>query len=368
LHLPDPPTDRRDRLIRPAIRRIRGALRHRFAPSRGISEAERAAILAVAASARASAATWRVLEVRPGDPVLVTLGVDAGVPVAYLRLAREPNPVAGLLAAETAQRALAGRLEGIVPAVIAAGSIDGARWLVESAVAGESGSDRALDAAGRQRAVAAVLDAVRPLHETARARVVGDAEIERWIGDGLRIARNVTDGSPATTAWLARTERRVVDGLRGRTLRVGWIHGDLWLDNDRFAPDEDRVTGIVDWDSAGPDDLALHDLVHLALTTRRRALRHEYGSVLHAAIGATRDLGDEAVLTVGALLDGGASSDRAGEPVSSAIEARIEAGGLDPESILLLAWLRFVATNVRRHPELRRRRQWIDANVRAVIE
>jgi aminoglycoside phosphotransferase len=380
LHLPDRPTDRRDRLIRPAIRRIRGAWRHRFGASASISAAETAVILEHVASASPSAAGWRLLDVRPGDPALASLGADPAAPAAYLRVARSPDAIAGLLRAETAQRALADRLPGLIPEVIAAGLVGDARWLVESAVSGEPGTDRSDDAGDLDGAVAAVVVAVRRIHAASEPRVVGDADVERWIGAGLRVVRDVTDASAETRAWLAATERRLVDALRGATVPIGWIHGDLWLDNVRFVPGEDRVTGIVDWDSAASDDLALHDLVHLALTTRRRAYRREYGSVLLEAVQAVRRLGEGDSVTVGGLLHGAAAPERgrgrehaAGAPSAeldspiAALETPIEAGGLDPESILLLAWLRFVATNVGRHAELRGRRPWIDANVRAVM-
>ena len=144
--------------------------------------------------------------------------------------------------------------------------------------------------------------------------------------------------------------------LRGRTLVAGWIHGDLWPANVLFRRDEFVVSGIVDWDSAGNSELALHDRLHLALTTRRLVERKELGPVLIELLtggGWTDD--DRVVLGAHA------------EPIDEIEEGAEIRSGLSVRTGLWLFWLRFVESNLARHPGLATDRAWMVANVERVI-
>jgi hypothetical protein len=134
-------------------------------------------------------------------------------------------------------------------------------------------------------------------------------------------------------------------------MSAGWIHGDLWPANVLVTGDRPEVSGIVDWDSAEDDELAIHDRLHLAVTTRRLVERQELGPVIAGLLtggGWTDD--DRAVLDVqpgGGLRDG--------------------VSGLLEPTALWLYWLRFVESNLARRPALARDRVWLAANVEQVL-
>ena len=352
----DRPSDRALRSLGPAIRRIRGALGHR-----GPAPSLVRAILGTVAADDPARAAWAATTVRDGDPAVIAVGPPGSEPSAFLRIARSPSAVAGLDVARRAQteaRAAMGAGAEVVPEIVAAGTTDGARWIAERALAGEPGRRLMTDGTRRARAVAAVARAIRPLHGAATARAIDDDDLRTWVTERVRLVASTT---AATRSWADDLERRLDAALRGRMLPVGRIHGDLWLENARFAPGGDRVTALVDWDSSAAAELALQDLVHLAVTTRRRSERRDFGPVL---VDLLDRAGSEAAgpITLRSLL----SAVPTGEPEDTDLDAPI-AAELEPETSLLLAWLRFVQVNVARHPELAADRRWVEANVRRVV-
>lgn len=58
----------------------------------------------------------------------------------------------------------------------------------------------------------------------------------------------------------------------------GFGHGDFWYEN--LLIDNGRLTGVIDWDSAGPGRLPLLDLLHLRLSARRPVPGYRWGSAL----------------------------------------------------------------------------------------
>jgi aminoglycoside phosphotransferase (APT) family kinase protein len=187
--------------------------------------------------------------------------------------------------------------------------------------------------------------AISGLHEaTARSVDVDDALLAQWVDDRIRALMEHRD-SPDRTTGLERVRRAVQAALDGRTMTTGWIHGDYWLGNV-LLDDGGRVTGIVDWEGAAPDELALHDLIHLVLYTRRTIERVHLGRVIRSALDAPLQEPEDDVLA------------RASEL----------AGGIDRRTAMTLYWLRWVVANLRRHPDLGRNRQWQRENVDLVLD
>src|SRR5256885_8087328 len=114
--------------------------------------------------------------------------------------------------------------------------------------------------------------------------VVDDSVLDRWVTARTKViadtlARRSSRESPAPLA-LASIASAIAFDLGGRTLDVGWIHGDLWPANVLVTADGGPISGIVDWDSAEGDELGLHDRLHLAVTTRRLVERKDAGAVI----------------------------------------------------------------------------------------
>ena len=121
------------------------------------------------------------------------------------------------------------------------------------------------------------------------------------------------------------------------------------------------MTGLVDWDSAEVGELALHDRLHLALTTRRLVAHEELGPVLVALLRGAAWTDDDRIVLGADLGLGQRSGPARPLPADEAF------AGLGVRTALWLYWLRFVDTNLLRHPELATDRDWVATNVREVL-
>ena len=299
--------------------------------------------------------------VRPGEPVVFALGRPGAPADAFVRVGRSPSAIAGLVGAEAALTSLgsmpAPNAAALLPRSLGSGVVGPLHWLAETAASGEPGTDRLMDPNARRHAVAAVIRAIEPVHATALETVIGDDLAQRWIDDRIAVARAALGSSPAgsTVAGLDRLQGTLRGRLTGARVRVGWIHGDLWLPNVLFDPSGEDVTGLVDWDSASSREAPLQDRLHLALTTRRRAERRQLGPVV-AELLMNRRWTEDDRLALG--LD---EPDRSWDAPAEALD------GLDATTAIWLYWLRFVETNLARHPELGSDRAWLAENVARVV-
>ena len=330
---------------------------------RSIDRGHAPRILAAIAAVRSEATTWVVQDSRAGEPTILIVGPAGGAPAAIVRVARSRSGQAGLDRAAAALDQLHLRLaalevDALLPVPIARGELSGRTWLAEGALAGMSARTLLPDAEQRRRMLVATTRAIAGLHAaTARPVVVDDAILGRWVTArvaGIAAVLRRGSGAPRDGARLARVAASVAAELRDRTLSTGWIHGDLWPANVLVTSSGAEIRGIVDWDSAEEDELALHDRLHLALTTRRLVERTELGPVVAGLLtggGWTAD--DRAVLDA---------------PSGAGLPGPQEGfSGLPDPTALWLYWLRFVESNLARRPELATDRPWLAANLEQVL-
>lgn len=232
----------------------------------------------------------------------------------------------------------------LVPVRLAEGSTEGHSWLVESAAAGVPASRLLAKGPAVLEAVAA---AAATLHQrTSSEGVVGDAELDRWLDQPMALARTL---GGAAGRWV-RIAAETRSALAGRAVRASWVHGNYTPGNVLIDPQTGTVTGVIDWDWGAPGDLGVLDAVHLVVS----------------AVGDSsgRELGDVVV----AGLRGEAWAGEYGGLVAGSAAATLPGGDVPDRVLLLLFWLRHVASNLAQQPRsYRRNLLWRRRNVEAVL-
>lgn len=276
-----------------------------------------------------------------------------------VKVARAEAGRASLERAAEAQRMIAdiealGSWRARLPRVMSDGHAGDWRFVVETALPGRP---LALPPPGDPRwpaALAASIDAIDGLHrETASvpaATAQGTDRRSRWVDQRIAataslapaISRQDPEAGRALASGLERLATQLGEIVGAGDLPAGWIHGDYWSAN--LLVDEARaVSGIVDWDSAEPDELAAHDVFHLVLYARKLRRREGLGAVVADLLG-------------GVPMD----------PHESAALERSSPPGFGMRTTALLYWLRFVESNLRRQPGLGTSDRWLAANVGVV--
>lgn len=267
--------------------------------------------------------------------------------IAYLRLARRPVGVRSIRRSARILPALGGLLDAEarrpLPELLASGRRNAWSFLVERAVPGSPASQRPphdetwIEPAAR--AIARVHDA------TARVASVDGALLGRMVDRRVgRIGRHLGTADPDLAKLVRSLGAALTDDLAGRTMPLGWVHGDYWAGNI-LLDGADTVTGIIDWDSATCPAPPAVDLLHLLAHARRRRLGTTYGEALSR-------LHDERGLSA----------------TEAAVLATIGASA-EPESrrtTLGLTWLMVIDGSLRRYPPIAANRSWGDDMARGV--
>ena len=365
------PIARTARAVREILRRFGRIGRAEFARQRSsVGARDLATILASLSAVHAEARNWVVHDSRAGEPELMFIGPRGSLPAAIVRVARSSPGRSGLVRAREALEALHVRLApstsvaGVIPKILAYGELDGAAWLAEGAFSGRSGRELLSDPVRRRAVLEETANAIDAIHAaTARETVVGDTEIARWVTDRVRVVSelgtgtNVWRASSGALAALTRIAASVEAAIRGRTVTTSWIHGDLWPANVLLGGAAGAHLGIVDWDSAEPDELPLQDHLHLAISSRRIVDRKDLGTVVADLLGGVPWTLEDRI-----ALGGCAGASPHGPDLLT--EGR---GGLPSATALWLYWLRFVESNLARHPELAADRTWVAGNIERVL-
>ncbi|MGH2719888.1 MAG: phosphotransferase [Actinomycetota bacterium] len=279
------------------------------------------------------------------------VGPEGGPPAAMVKIpssgdGRASQRREGEIVASLRADGRLGDWEALVPVRLAEGTTEGQSWLVESAAPGVPAGRLLAGGAGRE-ALAAAAGAAAALHDrTGRETISGPAELERWVTEPLALARTL-GGSPA---W-ERIAAECRSALEGRPVRSSWVHGNYTPSNVLLDPETTSVTGVIDWDWAAPGDLGVLDAVHLVVS----------------AIGDTsaRELGD-------VVVPGLRGQDWAGEfhdLVTASVATTLPGAEVPDRVLLLLFWLRHVASNLTQQPRYYRRNLlWRRRNVDAVLQ
>jgi hypothetical protein len=287
---------------------------------------------------------------------IVSMGQTGGPPRFVIKMPMTPQAEEGLrretgvLTTLHADERL-GAWRQLIPRPITEGTAG--RWVyrVDTALAGAPPADGVAGEDARGPVLETAAETIHVLHRATTRSVHGDRALaERWVDARLR------DLWPrgVRSRWLrsrcARLRGELHDALLGSALRTSWVHGDFWLGNLLISQRDARIRGIVDWDAASPDELALHDVMHLLLYTRRMATGQELGLIVRDQLREAAWSDNELALLgrYGAWCHDGALSDR---------------------HALLLYWLRQVAAHARQqsHRGGSRYRLWERRNVRRVL-
>jgi len=305
-----------------------------------------------AQSAAPGAAGWvlHAAHLSGTQVVVLKVGPPGGTAAAVVKMPATAEGVASqrreaeVLAALGAEESL-GDLTRLVPARLAQGAVAGRVFTVERVVPGVEGRAHLGDPVAAPRVVEAAAAVIGELHRrTAGTVVVDDGVLERWIEARLRVLA----GASGNRAAMDRLASRLRGAFEGRSVEVAWVHGDFWPGNVIFDPATLEVTGIIDWEWAGPGELPAHDLLYLLIQTRMLARGRELGHVLQALLeGAPWEATERTILEAAGVIGEG--------------EATVE-----PE-ILLLVWLRHVASNLVQSPGDARNWIWTSRNVESVL-
>jgi hypothetical protein len=172
---------------------------------------------------------------------------------------------------------------------------------------------------------------------------VDEALLARWVDAPAQRLAAVSANAPA----ISRLKDELRDALAGRTLTAGWIHGDFWAGNLLVTPNGQTITGILDWDLAGADELPSHDLYNLVLSTEQLVRGGGLGDGVCKRLKGARPYDWEHALLSAYL------------PFSDAARQRAS---------LILFWLRYVATCVEKGPRRALSGWWLTKNVEAVLD
>ena len=236
-----------------------------------------------------------------------------------------------------------GSFRDLIPARLAAGEVAGRAYVVERVIAGVDGCHLGDPAA--ERVVAEAAAVIGELHRRTSSPVVIDGpQLDRWIGKRLEVL------VPATRdrALLDRVGTVLAGWWESRSLSVSWVHGDFWPANVMFDPETLAVTGVIDWDWAGPSEPPAHDLLYLLIHARMLTGGREFGDVVSALLdGAPWTAPEQAILEAGGVL--------------APTQARVG------REVLLLVWLRHVAFNLIQAPGDARNWVWTGRNIDPVL-
>jgi aminoglycoside phosphotransferase len=208
----------------------------------------------------------------------------------------------------------------LIPIPLAAGNTGAWTYLLTNRLPGKDSRSPALAETGGL--TSAAIAAIAPLHRrTEQTHVVDDRLLELLVDEP---AERIMTLLPCADV-VKRLAGTLHGDLAGREMTLGWTHGDFHPGNIMVSADG-RVTGIVDWGEARERDLSALDVAFWLLTMPEHG-RRSRGIGGRVADRLNRELpwtpSEERVLadtTVGDLVDG--------------------------RALLLLAWLRHVASNL----------------------
>lgn len=212
-----------------------------------------------------------------------------------------------------------GDWSAVVPVLLAAGESGASSYLFTNMLPGRDG--RQLPPQEMARLTSAAIRAISPLYlRTRSTRVVDDALLNQLVDEPAKVLKTALPSADVVD----RLTRALRSSLAGRTVTLGMTHGDFTAGNI-LADDDARVTGIVDWGDAREHDLPALDIAFWLLTLPGQGRIHGLGRL------------------VADRLD----REQAWTPAERrALGSVAEDELTDGSPLLLLAWLRHIASNL----------------------
>ena len=280
--------------------------------------------------------TWTVRHVvrTVTDRGVVMLGPVGQPVIAVLKMAHTPQAILSLQRNNAALKLLhaderLGSWRTLIPTLLAEGVVHGYHYAIEQAMPGCNAQGLLNDSVLGPRLQLSAAKAINQIHEaTSSVITVGEEIFERWVGVHLRVLRYWNESLPSAMRNRPAIETlasQLRQSLFGLSLSASWIHGDFWCANLLVTPDGSAITGFLDWDLAAADDLPQLDQVQLLISTRKILRGREIGSIMVELLKGGSWLPYEQ-----AILDG----------------AKLPGDTVDLRTLLLLTWLRDVATNL----------------------
>lgn len=287
---------------------------------------------------------------------VVMLASPGESPCAVVKLPLTPEAHRGLeseartLAALHAHERL-GHWRRLVPLPLAAGTVLGQPYGIESVPSG-SAIGRRLGEEATRRVVPEAAGAIHVLHRSTMTAASCDARLrERWIDARVHdLARHAACPHPQLKSRLDRLRAELHGAFSGRAVSTSLVHGDYWLGNLLLSVGSPAIAGIVDWDAAEAEELAIHDVLHLLFYTRRLRTGRELGEMVRAQLRG----------------EGWSPSERL---LIERYGAWCHNGSLSNRHAVLLYWLRHAAFHARQQTGASRSRYriWEMRNVHSVL-
>jgi hypothetical protein len=275
-----------------------------------------------------TAASWTIT-----GTATFLLGLPGGRPELVLRMSRTG---AGRLRHESA--VLAALTEGpgltavrdFLPTRRGEGAVSGWHYVLDDYIPGvDATAALAVNPGARGKVEQSGAALVTALHKsTARPVRIDDKILAQWVDGPIDVLSEALRRTSLrlSAGRLALLRQRLHQRLLDREVQAGWIHGDFWLGNIRVDPDAGAITGVIDWDCAGRDELPAHDLLHLGLYGHSLDRGVSLGSVVaETVVAGTWPAECEAILRHGRWAWGDRLSDA---------------------DIALLYWLRYTAVMI----------------------
>lgn len=230
--------------------------------------------------------------------------------------------------------------------------LDGPQPLVVERLLPGAAGDTLLRGSPRlaHRMATTALGAISELHAATGRRQDVTPRLGDWVDTPLAVlAEGVPrcrDGRESEAAELLRD--RLITTLTGRTLSVGWTHGDFHPGNVLLTPDGGEPLGVVDWAGAVPDGPCALDCHTFVLTLRHQLEGRQLGRIV-------ADVVRRACLV----------------PEDRRLLAEAATPAADPAeetALTLLTWLWHVAGNVAKSTRYGRSRRWVADNVVPVLD
>jgi aminoglycoside phosphotransferase (APT) family kinase protein len=291
------------------------------------------------------------------DVAVVTLGPEGHPPVALLKLPQSGSAVASLKKQNKLLTTLSkdhrlGPWRALLPVVLAEGDTDGHYFVVERMKPGHDLRTLLDDPVRRARIRTAAAKTIGFLHRRTAASVeVNNKMLERWVDEPVSRIKDALGGSRASKGYqkaLDNLTDQLHGSLVGKTIAVSWVHGDFTPGNILVASDTGRVTGILDWDQAAPEDLPLLDLAMLFLSMRMLERRCELGEIVGEMLAGAEWTSGERVL------------------LNTARES-LSGDAVGTRELVLLAWLRHIGANLSKSTRYSGHRLWTAKNIEAVL-